>query len=73
MAQVKTLLTRVLTPEAGPILIDPNWTHPHALPYIPGSVGSRMTETEREEQREVEDYANDDRTRHQASPPARAP
>ena len=43
VAQVKTLLTRVLAPEAGAILIDPNWTHPHALPFIPGSVGLLST------------------------------
>lgn len=43
VAQVKALLTRVLAPEAGAILIDPIWTHPHALLHIPGSVGLLST------------------------------
>ncbi len=43
VAAVKTLLTRILAPETSAILIDPVWTHPHALAYIPGRVGLLST------------------------------
>lgn len=39
LAKVKTLLTKTLAPHASAVLLDPIWTYPHALPFIPGSVG----------------------------------
>lgn len=36
VARAKALLTRVLAPEAGAILIDPVWTHATALGQVPG-------------------------------------
>ena len=39
VAQAKALLTRVLAPEAGAILIDPVWTHATALQHVPGTTG----------------------------------
>jgi len=43
VAAVKTLLTRMLAPAASAILIDPVWTHPHALHQVPGRVGLLST------------------------------
>lgn len=43
IANVKTLLTRVLAPDASAVLIDPVWTHPHALIDIPGTTGLLST------------------------------
>jgi tagatose 1,6-diphosphate aldolase len=43
VAAVKTLLTRVLAPHASAVLLDPVWTHPHALRYVPGRVGLLST------------------------------
>jgi len=37
VADAKALLTRVLAPEAGAILINPVWTHATALAAVPGS------------------------------------
>ncbi len=45
---IKLLLTKVLAPESSAVLVDPVWTHPHALSEIPGSVGLVST---------LEDYA----------------
>ncbi len=39
VADIKTLLTQVLAPECSAILVDPVWTHPRALQYIPGQTG----------------------------------
>ncbi len=39
VARAKALLTRVLAPEAGAILIDPVWTHATALQAVPGATG----------------------------------
>lgn len=43
MSAIKTLLTDVLAPAASAILIDPVWTHPHALSLVPGSTGLLST------------------------------
>lgn len=48
VAGVKALLTEVLAPHATAILLDPVWTHPHALAKVPGRVGLLST---------LEDYA----------------
>ena len=40
---IKTLLVKVLAPEASAVLLDPVWTHPHALKHIPGRVGLLST------------------------------
>lgn len=39
----KTILTRQLAPDASAVLIDPVWTHPHALVDIPGTTGLLST------------------------------
>lgn len=36
---VKLRLTEALAPAASAVLVDPVWTHPHALSLIPGDVG----------------------------------
>ena len=38
-ANVKAILTRQLAPDASAILLDPVWTHPHALVDVPGATG----------------------------------
>ncbi len=43
VASIKTLLTKTLAPEATAVLVDPVWTHPHALVHIPGRVGLLST------------------------------
>ena len=43
VASIKTLLTKTLAPEATAVLVDPVWTHPHALAHIPGRVGLLST------------------------------
>lgn len=43
VASIKTLLTKTLAPEATAVLVDPVWTHPHALQHIPGRVGLLST------------------------------
>ncbi|MEJ2287039.1 MAG: tagatose 1,6-diphosphate aldolase [Deinococcales bacterium] len=51
VARAKGLLTRVLAPEAGAILIDPVWTHATALQHVPGTTGLIST---------LEDYGFDE-------------
>jgi tagatose 1,6-diphosphate aldolase len=50
VADAKALLTRVLAPEAGAILVDPVWTHATALASVPGSTALIST---------LEDYGFD--------------
>ncbi|MDQ3460079.1 MAG: tagatose 1,6-diphosphate aldolase [Deinococcota bacterium] len=43
VAGVKGLLTEVLAPHCTAVLLDPVWTHPHALTRVPGGVGLLST------------------------------
>ena len=43
IANVKAVLTRQLAPDASAILLDPVWTHPHALVDVPGTTGLLST------------------------------
>lgn len=43
IANVKALLTRVLAPHASAVLMDPVWTHPHAMVDVPGTTGLLST------------------------------
>ena len=40
---VKTLLVKVLAPEASAVLLDPVWAHPYVIKHIPGRVGLLST------------------------------
>ena len=43
IATAKAILTRQLSPDASAVLVDPVWTHPHALVDIPGTTGLLST------------------------------
>lgn len=43
IANVKAALVRQLAPDASAVLVDPVWTHPHALLDLPGTTGLLST------------------------------